>query len=90
MAPGVKKGHLTGIFGRRISKFIRVYRQPYADLATIDWRIGEAGHEFQLDLQGIRFWIAAIYRLKSTGWMVGSIRHEHLGSVIGRVILKKV
>jgi hypothetical protein len=61
----------------------------YADLPTVHGWIGEAGHEFQPDLQLVRVRIAAIYRLKDSGWVESPVRHEHLGSVVGGVMLMK-
>lgn len=42
----------------------------------------------QPDLQIVRVRITAIYRLKDSGWVVSPVRHEYLGSVVGRVILE--
>jgi hypothetical protein len=75
--------------GEYRNSYVPTTSRPHADLPTDHGRIGKPGHELQPDLQLVRVRIAAIYRLKDSNWVESTIRHEHLGSVVGGVILKK-
>ena len=82
-------GQLTSISRRRVSELIGVNSLLNTDLSIVLWRSSESRHELQLDLEFVRVWITAIYWLKDSSWVVSPISHEHLSSVVGRVILMK-
>ena len=90
-------GQLTTVVGRRVSEFIRSGCIPYADLPAVlfglalAWGVvwvGKAGQEYQPDLQRVRVRIAPIFWLKNGG-CEEPVRQEHLGSIVGGVILMK-